>query len=158
MVKGTFRLAALAAMILVVMLAAVATAASAGTPATVTVIPWTGPLVFNPCTGHLIDLNGDRRFVERTVLEDGVEHSIFSSVDAGIVATDTVTGTTYIWDHHTSLEFYWRLGVPSTQTSQVSAVLVGAPGAFRLTGLLRYTITATGAVTASFDRFDITCL
>src|SRR5438067_12142380 len=98
----------------------------AGTPATVYVVPWNGPLVFNPCTGHLIDLNGDRRFVERTVLENGVEHSIFSSVDAGIRAVDTVTGATYIWNHHTSLEFYWRLGVPSTQTSEVSAVLVGS--------------------------------
>jgi hypothetical protein len=158
MVKNAFSLAALAATAALVTSAILTGTARAGTPATVTVIPWTGPLVFNPCTGHLIDLNGDRRFIERTVLENGVEHSIFSSVDAGIEATDTVTGTTYIWNHHTSLEFYWRLGVPSTQTSEVNAVLVGAPGGFRLTGLLRFTISATGSVTASFDRFDITCL
>jgi hypothetical protein len=66
--------------------------------------------------GHLIDLSGERRFVERTVLENGVQHSIFSSVAAGIRAVDTVTGETYVWNHHTSDVLYWNQGVPSTQT------------------------------------------
>jgi hypothetical protein len=131
--------------------------AKAGTPATVYVVPWNGPLLFNPCTGHLIDLSGERRFVERTVLENGVQHSIFSSVAAGIRAVDTVTGETYIWNHHTSDTLYWNQGVPSTQTSEVNAVLVGGAGGFRLTGLLRYTISATGDLRASFSYFDIVC-
>jgi hypothetical protein len=157
MVARIFTFAALLAGIAAMTLLGGIANAKAGTPATVTVVPWDGPLVFNPCTGHVIDLSGERRFVERTVLENGVEHSIFSSVDAGISAVDTVTGQTYIWNHHTSLEFYWRLGVPSTQTSEVNAVLVGGAGSFRLTGLLRYTISATGDLRASFDRFAIVC-
>jgi hypothetical protein len=36
-------------------------------------------------------------------------------------------------------------------------VLVGGTGGFRLTGLLRYTISATGDLRASFSYFDILC-
>jgi len=153
----TLRLAALVAAIGALALVGAVTSGKAGTPATVSVVPWNGPLVFNPCTGHVIDLIGERRFVERTVFENGVEHSIFSSVAAGIRAVDTVTGQTYIWNDHTSLELYWNQGVPSTQTSEVNAVLVGGAGSFRLTGLLHYTISATGDLRASFSRFDIIC-
>ena len=156
MARVILRLAAVALIGVTVLLAGT-TSATAGTPATVSVVPWNGPLLFNPCTGHLIDLSGERRFVERTVIENGVEHTIFSSVAAGIRAVDTVTGETYIWNHHTSLEFYWNQGVPSTQTSEVNAVLVGGAGGFRLTGLLRYTISATGELKASFSYFDIVC-
>jgi hypothetical protein len=157
MIGRVLRLAALVAAIGATMLVGAIASAKAGTPATVSVVPWNGPLLFNPCTGHLINLSGERRFVERTVFENAVEHSIFSSVAAGIRAVDTVTGETYIWNHHTSLEFYWDLGVPSTQTSEVNAVLVGGSGSFRLTGMLRYTITATGDLRASFFHFDILC-
>jgi hypothetical protein len=157
MIGRTLRLAALVAAIGAVSLVGAMANGTAGTPATVYVVPWNGPLLFNPCTGHLIDLSGERRFVERTVFENGVEHSIFSSVAAGIRAVDTVTGATYIWNQHTSLELYWNQGVPSTQTSEVNAVLVGGAGGFRLTGLLRYTISATGDLKASFDRFAIVC-
>jgi hypothetical protein len=157
MIGRSFRLVALVAAIGAASLVGAMASGKAGTPATVSVVPWNGPLLFNPCTGHLINLSGERRFVERTVFENGVEHSIFSSVAAGIRAVDTVTGETYIWNQHTSLELYWNQGVPSTQTSEVNGVLVGGAGGFRLTGLLRYTISATGDLRASFDRFAIVC-
>jgi hypothetical protein len=130
--------------------------ARAGTPATVSVTPFVG-LVSNACNGHYIDISGEVHLVYR--LGENGSVILSTSVIAGLKAVDTVTGETYVLNAVSTyvLQIY-TAGSGYVLAYQVNGVFVGGSSSFRSKGTVHTTVTPSGAVSTSFDRFESACM